>query len=145
MAETRQELTAKKAKRKTGSSDEKATTKASTKATTNASRNRTRKKKSEGAAGDESACRDGAERLRWAADRRLGRNSAKLADLLTKNALKGDLASTKVLLGLAEGKKPIPEKKGPVRSLALRLAAEPQCERPVATCGGADGACAPGS
>lgn len=72
--------------------------------------------------------RDGAERLRLAADKRVGRNSEKLADLLTEKALAGDLASAKVLVGLAEGKKPQPEikkkRRGP--SLAEQLAAEPQ-------------------
>src|ERR1035437_7673324 len=72
--------------------------------------------------------KDGAERLRQAADRRVGRISEKLADLLTEKALKGDLASARVLFGLAERKKPIQElvkkRRGP--GLAARLAAEPE-------------------
>jgi hypothetical protein len=115
MAEMQQEPKSKKATRKTGGTTGRTT----------------RKKKSEEAAGEDSACTDGAERLRWAADRRVGRNSEKLAKMLTDQALKGDLASAKVLLALAEGKKPAVEKKGPVRSLALRLAAEPQWVPPV--------------
>jgi hypothetical protein len=111
MAEAQQELKGKKAKRKTGSTTKK----------------RTRKE----AAPEGLANMDGAERLRWAADRRVGRNSEKLAEMLKEKALKGDLASTKVLLALAEGKKPIPEVKKPVRSLALRLAAEPEWKVPV--------------
>jgi hypothetical protein len=111
MAETRQELKSKKAKSKASGT--------------------TRKRTGRGVAGEESAGKDGAERLRWAADRRLGRNSEKLAAMLAGKALKGDLASTKVLLGLAEGKKPVAEVKGQVRSLALRLAGEPMREPPV--------------
>lgn len=74
------------------------------------------------------ACKDGAERLRQAADKRVGRNSEELADLLTAKALKGDLASTRVLVALAANKKPLPErvKKRHGPSLAQRLAAEPQ-------------------
>ena len=72
--------------------------------------------------------KDGAERLRQAADKRVGRNSDKLADLLTEKALAGDLASAKVLVGLAERKKaslePKKRRRGP--SLAERLAAEPE-------------------
>ena len=72
--------------------------------------------------------KDGAERLRQAADRRVGRISEKLADLLTEKALKGDLASARVLFGLAERKKPIQElvkrRRGP--GMAARLAAEPE-------------------
>jgi hypothetical protein len=44
----------------------------------------------------------------WASVLVEGRNSEKLADLLTEKALAGDLASTKVLVALAEGKKPSP-------------------------------------
>jgi hypothetical protein len=72
--------------------------------------------------------KDGAERLRQAADKRVGQNSEGLADLLTKKALGGDLASAKVLVGLAERKKPKPERKKTRRgpSLAQQLAAEPE-------------------
>jgi hypothetical protein len=74
------------------------------------------------------ARKDGAEQLRQAADKRVSRISEKLADLLEGKALEGDLASTKVLFGLAEHKQPIP---APVKrrrglSPAERLAAEPQ-------------------
>ena len=48
---------------------------------------------------------NGAERLRIAADRKLGRNSAKLAEALTKKALEGNLGCAKILLALAEAKK----------------------------------------
>jgi hypothetical protein len=72
--------------------------------------------------------KDGVERLRQEADKQVGQNSEKLASLLTKKALAGDLASTKVLVGLAERKKPRPEPKKKWRgpSLAERLAAEPE-------------------
>ena len=72
--------------------------------------------------------KDGAERLRQAADRRVGRNSEKLADLLTEKALGGDLASAKTLIALAAAKKPIPEpvKKEDEPSYADKLAKEPK-------------------
>ena len=74
------------------------------------------------------ARKDGAEQLRQAADRRVSRISEKLADLLEGKALEGDLASTKVLFGLAERKKPMQERvkkrRGP--GLAARWAAEPE-------------------
>ena len=78
--------------------------------------------------GGTAASKDGAERLRQAADKRVGRNSEKLADLLTEKALDGNLASAKVLLALTGAKKPIQEpvkkRRGP--SLAELLAAEPE-------------------
>jgi hypothetical protein len=61
---------------------------------------------------------DGAERLRRAADKKVGRNSAKLAEVLTKKALAGDLASARMLLALAEAKKPVPAKKSKGPTLA---------------------------
>jgi len=74
------------------------------------------------------ARKDGAEQMRQAADRRVGRISEQLADLLEEKALKGDLASAKALFGLAERKKPIPapvkRRHGPTQ--AERWAAEPQ-------------------
>jgi hypothetical protein len=79
--------------------------------------------------------KDGAERLHQAADRRVGRISEKLADLLTEKALKGDLASARVLFGLAERKKPIQDlvkkRRGP--GLAERLAAEPEWQEAEGT------------
>jgi hypothetical protein len=77
-------------------------------------------------ASEKAARKDGAERLRQAADREVGRNSAKLAVVLKEKALNGDLASTKMLVALADGKKPIPEVNRPLTSLVRRLAAEPQ-------------------
>jgi hypothetical protein len=111
MAEAQQESTD-KARKKTGST----------------TKNETRKRASRG----KTARRDGAERLRQAADRQVGRNSKKLADLLTEKALKGDLASTRVLVGLAERKKPKaePAKKRRGPGLAERLAVEPEWQKP---------------
>jgi hypothetical protein len=76
---------------------------------------------------EKSASGDGAEQLRCAADRRVGRISEKLADLLEKKALGGDVACAKALLALATSKKrdPKPVKKRKRPSLASRLAAEP--------------------
>lgn len=69
---------------------------------------------------ERAASKDGMERLRREADIRVGNNAAKLADLLTKTALKGDLKNIKALVGLAEKKKPeAAVKKGP--SLFVRL------------------------
>jgi len=91
-----------------------------------------KRKKRGGGDGGGAAPEDGAEQLRQAADRQVGLNSEKLADLLTKNALAGDLACARVLVGLAERKKPIPEPRAEPRmaergpSQAEQLAAEPE-------------------
>ena len=71
--------------------------------------------------------KDGAERLRQAADKRVGRISEKLAELLETKALSGNLDSLKVLVMLAERKKPSPEpvKKPRRPSIAHQWAAEP--------------------
>jgi hypothetical protein len=86
-------------------------------------RNRRRKR-----ADEKTSRKDGAERLHQAADKRMGRISEKMADLLSSKALAGDLACARVLFGLAERKKPIQElvkkRRGP--GLAARLAAEPE-------------------
>lgn len=72
--------------------------------------------------------KDGAERLRQAADKRVNEISEQLADLLKKKALDGDLASAKALFGFAAGKKPLPEPVKKQRGLtyAEKLAREPQ-------------------
>jgi hypothetical protein len=69
---------------------------------------------------------DGAEKLRQAADRLVGEHSEELADLLTRKAVKGDLASARVLVALAEHKKPLPEpaKKRRGRAAAILLSEE---------------------
>lgn len=76
---------------------------------------------------------NGAERLRRAADRRVGMHSEEIADRLTEKALKGDLASAKELMRLAEGKKPLakPVKKRRGPGPAERLAGEPQWRAPL--------------
>jgi len=80
-------------------------------------------------AGERAARKDGADRLRQAADREVGRISAKLAVVLKEKALMGDLASTKMLVALADAKKAIPVKRrGPTQ--AELWAAEPQWEGP---------------
>jgi hypothetical protein len=96
---------------------------------TKAKTRRTTKSKGGKRARRESPSRkDGAERLRQAANKRLNEISETLADLLKKKALEGDLASAKTLFGLAAGKKPIPEPVKKQRGLthAQRLAREPQ-------------------
>jgi hypothetical protein len=72
------------------------------------------------------ARKSGAERLRCAADRRVGQNSKKLADLLTAKALAGELAYAKVLVGLADGKTPEPVKNPRLLSLMMQLETEPE-------------------
>ena len=105
MAEAKQELGVCKTSSATGST------------TKNKARKSTRKK---------TAHKSGAEQLRCAADRQVGRNSAQLADLMTEKALKGNLAYTKALMGFAEGKKPEPVKKRRGPTLAQRWAGEKQ-------------------
>jgi hypothetical protein len=77
------------------------------------------------------ARRSGVERLRQAVDKRVGKNSEKLADVLTEKALGGSLAGTKVLVELAEGKKPeMKRKKRGWISYVERLASEPEWSEP---------------
>lgn len=91
-----------------------------------------KKKKRVRASRAKAAAVDGAEQLRRAADRRVARKSEELVNMLTENALKGDLASARMLVGLAERKKPEPEEEecGPslMDQLVEQLAAEPQWE-----------------
>ena len=88
--------------------------------------NGTTKNKTRRPAGRRAPRKSGTEKLRQEADKRVGWNSKKLADLLTNEALKGDLAYTKALVGFAEGKKPEPVKKRRGLTQAERLAREPQ-------------------
>jgi hypothetical protein len=73
------------------------------------------------------ARKNGVEQLRQEVDRRVGRNSKELAGVLMDKALAGDLASVKVLFGLAERKKPmeVPSKKRSELRVAERLSLEP--------------------
>jgi hypothetical protein len=57
------------------------------------SSNITSKRRKERSSRESRAQVDGAEKLRQAADRRVGQHSKKIADLLVANALKGDLPS----------------------------------------------------
>jgi hypothetical protein len=111
MADKKQLLSKNKVRRKTGGK------------TTSGKRKQTSREKTTNTDG-----MDGAERLRQAADKQVGQNSEKLAGLLADKALKGDLASTRVLVGLAERKKPhakpATKRHGP--SLAEQLSAEPK-------------------
>jgi hypothetical protein len=92
------------------------------------STSKTTKNKARKPTGRKTSHKSGAEQLRCAADRQVGRNSKELADLMTKKALKGNLAYTKALVGFAEGKKPEPVKKRRGPTLAERLRAEKQWE-----------------
>ncbi len=79
---------------------------------------------------------DGAEELKRAADREVGQNSLELAEVLRKKAIKGDLASVKLLVTLAAQKKPIEkavDNSGGFggSSTAERWEAEPQCTDPL--------------
>jgi hypothetical protein len=82
-------------------------------------------KEPEGTSRRRAGRKDGAEELRQAADRQASLNADKLAGLLASKALEGDLASVKVLVSLADGKKPKEVKKRRGKSYALRLGAEP--------------------
>jgi hypothetical protein len=86
MAEARQKLSGDKANGKTSSKNE-----------------------GKRASREKRARKNGAERLRLAVDKRLGQNSETLANLLTNQAMGGDVAIAKALVELAEGKKPRPE------------------------------------
>jgi len=71
--------------------------------------------------------RDGAERLRQAADQRIWKISKVLTDLLAKRAKTGDLPSAKTLMEWASRKKPraAVRKKPRLMSYAQQLGAEP--------------------
>jgi hypothetical protein len=96
--------------------------------TTKKKRGKRAEKRHKGPKEEETTPQDGAERLRQAVDRRLGRNSEKLADLMEAKALEGDLATTKAMVGFAEGKKPVekPEMKRVGLTHAEQWAREPQ-------------------
>jgi hypothetical protein len=131
MAVAKQVLRSDKTRRKSGK-------------TTKTKRGKRAEKGGKGPSGEETAPLDGAEQLRQAVDRRLSRNSERLADLLEAKALDGDLATTKAMVVLADGKKPEPVKE-PHRPIlpwsAAELAAEPPWTGPPygeeeAGCGG---------
>lgn len=84
------------------------------------------KKKSRRRSPAAAAGEDGAELLKRTADRVVKRNSAKLSKMLLEKALEGDLTSVKLLVTLAEGKKPEKRSQGP--SLAEQWANQPQWE-----------------
>jgi hypothetical protein len=86
----------------------------------------TKGRRPERASRGKGARKSGAERLRQLADKRVGRHSKELADLLTGKALAGDLANIRVLVGLAERKEPEPEpvKKKRWPTFAMELAAD---------------------
>jgi len=73
---------------------------------------------------------NGAERLRRAADRRVGMHSEEIADRLTEKALKGDLASAKELMRLAEGKKPLAKPVKKRRGPGPAVPSRPRLPRP---------------
>jgi hypothetical protein len=93
----------------------------------------TKSARSERASRSEAAREDGVERLGRAVDKRVRKNSEKLADLLMNKALGGDLASARVLVMIAGRKRPrpAPVKKVQWPTLAMRLAALPDCEEPA--------------
>jgi len=118
MGAAKQELRTGRARGKTGK-------------TTRKKRGKREEKRDQGPSGEETAVLDGVEQLRQAVDRRLGKNSEKIADVLEAKALQGDLATTKAMVGIAEKKKPEPVKKRHEPILpwsAAELAREPQWE-----------------
>ncbi len=74
----------------------------------------------------------GVERLKKAVDKRLGQASEKLADVLLKKALAGKAENTRLMVNLAESKKPrkSPEKKLNGPTVAELLEAEPEWVEP---------------
>jgi hypothetical protein len=75
------------------------------------------------------AGKSGTERLRSLADRQLSRNLKELTEVLTRKALAGSVASTRVLVELAQRKKPEAVKRRGL-SEAERLANEPEWDGP---------------
>jgi hypothetical protein len=75
---------------------------------------------------------DGVEKLRKTADRVLGRNSAKLANLLLDKAVEGKLEGARLLVKLAESKKPPvkPKRTWDGKTFAEMLASEPEWKEP---------------
>jgi hypothetical protein len=75
---------------------------------------------------------DGVEKLKKAADKVLGRNSAKLANLLLDKAVEGKLEGARLLVKLAEGKKPPvkPKRTWDGKTYAEMLASEPEWVEP---------------
>jgi hypothetical protein len=75
---------------------------------------------------------DGVEKLKKAADKVLGRNSTKLANLLLDKAVEGKLEGARLLVKLAEGKKPPvkPKRTWDGKTYAEMLASEPEWEEP---------------
>jgi hypothetical protein len=73
---------------------------------------------------------DGLELLREKADQRLARKSTKLAAVLEKKALAGDVPSAKLLMVLAERKRPreLPVKKPSAAAFVYKLETEPRWE-----------------
>ena len=76
---------------------------------------------------------NGVEKLKKAADRVLGRNSAKLAGLLLEKAMDGKLEGARLLVKLAESKKPPVKQKvtWDGKSFAEILASEPEWVEPA--------------
>jgi hypothetical protein len=93
---------------------------------------RTKKAAPAKASREKTAVVDGIELLRQAADRQIGRSPTKFADVLSTRAKAGDVPSLRVLVMLAERKKPRaePVKKPRRRSQALELALEPEWQGP---------------
>jgi len=101
--------------------------------TTNKTGNTTNRRMRERAGRRSGARRSGAALLRCAVDRQVSRNSKTLAKLLTEEALKGDLATTKVLLALAERYQTCdgPAKNRREMSLAINLAKLEKWDEPA--------------
>ena len=87
-------------------------------------RGSTTKTRKRNAGAGRTARTSGAERLRRAANKKVGRKSDELAEALLNKALKGDVASTKALVDLADGMKPEPARKRDGLSYAQLLMAD---------------------
>jgi hypothetical protein len=72
-------------------------------------------------------CRRGADKLRDAADKVIGRDSKAIAEALSANGKKGMLGSIKLLFELSEGSKSEEQDDAAkIRSMATELASAPQ-------------------
>jgi hypothetical protein len=91
---------------------------------------RTKREGRTGAESEEKGRGNGLKRLKRAADRRLGRASETLADLLLEKAHEGKVDSTRLLVTLAEGKKERKPREKKKKKSQTSLWVEQLCSEP---------------
>ncbi len=131
MAEARQKL--KKEKRPGSKTNQKANNKERSRSGEATGKRKTKIPARGKAEQEQAVPADGAEELKRAADREVGQNSLELAEVLRKKAMKGDLASVKLLVTLAAQKKPVEKAADATggQTLAERWEAEPPWTGPL--------------